>query len=82
MGENVINSYELVVCVGFGEGYELLFILGNVLFNDVFGVDVDMMVVGVVFGNYVSFGVLGSVGFMIVGLYGNLILFVDGSYIY
>ncbi|WKY94243.1 cadherin domain-containing protein [Vibrio metoecus] len=81
-GENATNSYELVVRVGPGEGYELPSTSGNVLANDVSGADVDMTVVGAACGNHVSSGVSGSVGSMIAGLYGNLILLADGSYTY
>ncbi|MEK6169396.1 cadherin domain-containing protein [Vibrio cholerae] len=81
-GENATNSYELVVRVGPGEGYELPSTSGNVLSNDVSGADVDMTVVGAASGNHVSSGVSGSVGSMIAGLYGNLILLADGSYTY
>nr|WP_320205318.1 choice-of-anchor K domain-containing protein [Vibrio metoecus] len=81
-GENATNSYELVVRVGPGEGYELPSTSGNVLANDVSGADVDMTVVGAASGNHVSSGVSGSVGSMIAGLYGNLILLADGSYTY
>ncbi|MGT3765396.1 cadherin domain-containing protein [Vibrio cholerae] len=81
-GENATNSYELVVRVGPGEGYELPSTSGNVLANDVSGADVDMTVVGAASGNHVSPGVSGSVGSMIAGLYGNLILLADGSYTY
>ncbi|WP_458860586.1 cadherin domain-containing protein [Vibrio cholerae] len=81
-GENATNSYELVVRVGSGEGYELPSTSGNVLANDVSGADVDMTVVGAASGNHVSSGVSGSVGSMIAGLYGNLILLADGSYTY
>ncbi|PAR25885.1 choice-of-anchor K domain-containing protein [Vibrio metoecus] len=81
-GENATNSYELVVRVGPGEGYELPSTSGNVLANDVSGADVDMTVVGAASGNHVSSGVSGSVGSMIAGLYGNLILLADGRYTY
>ncbi|WP_333014169.1 choice-of-anchor K domain-containing protein, partial [Vibrio vulnificus] len=81
-GENATNSYELVVRVGPGEGYELPSTTGNVLANDVSGADVDMTVIGAASGNHVSSGVTGSVGSMIVGLYGNLTLLADGSYTY
>ena len=81
-GENATNSYELVVRVGPGEGYELPSTSGNVLSNDVSGADVDMTVVGAASGNHVSSGVSGSVGSMIAGLYGNLILLAEGSYTY
>ncbi|MCA3903155.1 choice-of-anchor K domain-containing protein [Vibrio vulnificus] len=80
--ENATNSYELVVRVGSGEGYKLPSTTGNVLANDVSGADVDMTVIGAASGNHVSSGVSGSVGSMIVGLYGNLTLLADGSYTY
>ncbi|HBC3478344.1 TPA: choice-of-anchor K domain-containing protein [Vibrio cholerae] len=80
--ENETNSYELVVRVVPGEGYELPSTSGDVFENDVSGADVDMTVVGASSGDHVSTGVSGNVGSMIAGLYGNLILLADGSYTY
>ncbi|WP_232477910.1 Calx-beta domain-containing protein [Vibrio tarriae] len=80
--ENDMNSYELVVRVVPGEGYELPSTSGDVFENDVSGADVDMTVVGASSGDHVSTGVSGNVGSMIAGLYGNLILRADGSYTY
>ncbi|MGU3233730.1 choice-of-anchor K domain-containing protein, partial [Vibrio cholerae] len=80
--ENETNSYELVVRVVPGEGYELPSTSGDVFENDVSGADVDMTVVGASSGDHVSTGVSGNVGSMIAGLYGNLILRADGSYTY
>ncbi|EIV8467298.1 choice-of-anchor K domain-containing protein, partial [Vibrio vulnificus] len=80
--ENATNSYELVVRVVPGEGYELPSTSGDVFENDVSGADVDMTVVGASSGDHVSTGVSGNVGSMIAGLYGNLILLADGSYTY
>ncbi len=80
--ENATNSYELVVRVVPGEGYELPSTSGDVFKNDISGADVDMTVVGASSGDHVSTGVSGNVGSMIAGLYGNLILLADGSYTY
>ncbi|MCU8012444.1 Ig-like domain-containing protein, partial [Shewanella sp. SM74] len=80
--ENAANSYELVVRVVAGNGYELPSTTGNVLANDVIGADDDITVIGAAAGNQTGSGTSGNVGSIIQGLYGTLIVFANGSYTY
>ncbi|MDT3281123.1 type I secretion C-terminal target domain-containing protein, partial [Shewanella scandinavica] len=80
--ENAANSYELVVRVVAGNGYELPSTTGNVLANDVIGADDDITVIGAAAGNQTGSGTTGNIGTIINGQYGTLILFADGSYTY
>ncbi|WP_310796101.1 beta strand repeat-containing protein [Shewanella baltica] len=80
--ENSANSYELVVRVVAGNGYELPSTTDNVLANDVIGADDDITVIGAAAGNQTGSGTSGNVGSIIQGLYGTLIVFANGSYTY
>ncbi|MGL5485089.1 MAG: choice-of-anchor K domain-containing protein, partial [Shewanella sp.] len=80
--ENAASSYELVVRIVAGNGYELPSTEGNVLTNDVIGADNDLTVVGAAAGNQTGSGTTGNIGTIINGQYGTLILFADGSYTY
>ncbi|MFB2755179.1 beta strand repeat-containing protein, partial [Shewanella xiamenensis] len=80
--ENAASSYELVVRIVAGNGYELPSTEGNVLTNDVIGADNDLTVVGAAAGNQTGSGTTGSVGTIINGQYGTLIIFANGSYTY
>ncbi|WP_280925702.1 tandem-95 repeat protein, partial [Shewanella septentrionalis] len=80
--ENAANSYELVVRVVAGNGYELPSTTGNVLANDVIGADDDITVIGAAAGNQTGSGTSGNLGTIILGQYGTLIVFANGSYTY
>ncbi|MCH4296730.1 choice-of-anchor K domain-containing protein, partial [Shewanella sp. 3B26] len=80
--ENAASSYELVVRVVAGDGYELPSTSGNVLTNDVIGADDTITLIGVQAGDHKADGVSGNVGTQIVGQYGVLTLYSDGSYDY
>ncbi|MBT1445440.1 VCBS domain-containing protein [Shewanella sp. JM162201] len=80
--ENKENSYELVVRMVAGTGYELPSTSGNVLHNDVAGSDKVMNIVGIDAGDKQNTGVSGNVGTKVVGQYGVLTLLGDGNYNY
>ncbi|MFB2802357.1 choice-of-anchor K domain-containing protein [Shewanella seohaensis] len=80
--ENAASSYELVVRIVAGNGYELPSTEGNVLDNDIIGADNDLTVIGAAVGNQTGSGTSGNVGTIINGQYGTLIIFADGSYTY
>ncbi len=80
--ENAASSYELVVRIVAGNGYELPSTEGNVLTNDVIGADSDLTVVGAATGDQTGSGTTGSVGVIINGIYGTLIIDANGSYTY
>ncbi|WP_286994572.1 choice-of-anchor K domain-containing protein [Shewanella sp.] len=79
--ENDASSYELVVRVVAGNGYELPSTTGNVLANDVISAD-DITVIGAAAGNQTGSGTSGNLGTIISGQYGTLIIFANGSYTY
>ncbi|MCU8080210.1 tandem-95 repeat protein, partial [Shewanella sp. SM103] len=82
--ENDASSYELVVRVVAGNGYELPSTTGNVLANDIIsaGADDDITVIGAAAGNQTGSGTSGNLGTIISGQYGTLIIFANGSYTY
>ncbi|WP_164551227.1 Calx-beta domain-containing protein [Shewanella khirikhana] len=80
--ENAANSYELVVRMVPGDGYTLPHTEGNVLTNDIVGADGAPTIIGVAEGDQTDTGVIGQVGAIIAGTYGNLILNADGTYTY
>ncbi|WP_173247973.1 Ig-like domain-containing protein [Shewanella sp. DC2-4] len=82
--ENDASSYELVVRVVAGNGYELPSTTGNVLANDIIsaGADDDITVIGAAAGNQTGSGTSGNLGTIIPGQYGTLIIFANGSYTY
>ncbi|MGU5545714.1 choice-of-anchor K domain-containing protein [Aeromonas veronii] len=80
--ENAASSYELVVRIVAGNGYELPSTEGNVLDNDIIGADNDLTVIGAAVGNQTGSGTSGNVGSIINGQYGTLIIYVGGSYTY
>ncbi|WP_279461685.1 Calx-beta domain-containing protein [Aeromonas veronii] len=80
--ENAASSYELVVRIVAGNGYELPSTEGNVLTNDVIGADSDLTVVGAATGDQTGSGTTGSIGVIINGIYGTLIIDANGSYTY
>ncbi|WP_421337088.1 choice-of-anchor K domain-containing protein [Aeromonas veronii] len=80
--ENAASSYELVVRIVAGNGYELPSTEGNVLDNDIIGADNDLTVVGAATGDQTGSGTNGSVGAIINGIYGTLIIDAYGSYTY
>ncbi|WP_338590315.1 retention module-containing protein [Shewanella khirikhana] len=80
--ENAASSYELVVRMVAGDGYELPSTSGNVLINDVAGSDDVMNIVGIAAGNQKDTGVSGNVGTQVIGQYGVLTLYTNGDYDY
>ncbi|TNI60359.1 choice-of-anchor K domain-containing protein, partial [Aeromonas veronii] len=80
--ENAASSYELVVRIVAGNGYELPSTEGNVLDNDIIGADNDLTVIGAAVGNQTGSGTSGNVGSIINGQYGTLIIYAGGSYKY
>jgi VCBS repeat-containing protein len=82
--ENDASSYELVVRVVAGNGYELPSTTGNVLANDIIsaGADDDITVIGAAAGNQTGSGTSGNLGTIIPGQYGTLIVLANGSYTY
>ncbi|MCH4295954.1 choice-of-anchor K domain-containing protein [Shewanella sp. 3B26] len=80
--ENAASSYELVVRMVPGDGYTLPHTEGNVLTNDIVGADGEPTIIGVAEGDQTDTGVIGQVGAIIAGTYGNLILNADGTYTY
>ncbi|MGI2094987.1 choice-of-anchor K domain-containing protein, partial [Shewanella oncorhynchi] len=80
--ENDASSYELVVRVVAGNGYELPSTTGNVLANDVISADDDITVIGAAAGNQTGSGTSGNLGTIIPGQYGTLVIFANGSYTY
>ncbi len=80
--ENAATSYDLVIRMVAGNGYELPYIEGNVIDNDITGADVDTVVVGVETGDQSDTSIVGNIGAVITGTYGNLVINTDGSYRY
>ncbi|MFB2824236.1 Ig-like domain-containing protein [Aeromonas veronii] len=80
--ENAASSYELVVRIVAGNGYELPSTEGNVLDNDIIGADNDLTVIGAAVGNQTGSGTSSNVGSIINGQYGTLIIYAGGSYTY
>ncbi|MGL6122219.1 MAG: type I secretion C-terminal target domain-containing protein, partial [Shewanella sp.] len=80
--ENAATSYQLVVKMVAGNGYTLPSTDGNVLVNDAAGADAMKTVIGADSGDKTSNGATGKLDTIISGLYGNLIIKADGSYIY
>ncbi|MGI1938094.1 VCBS domain-containing protein, partial [Shewanella oncorhynchi] len=81
--EDAATSYQLVVRMVAGNGYTLPNTDGNVLTNDVVGADGPLTIIGVAKGDLTNTGgVSGQVGSTITGLYGTLVLNVDGTYKY
>ncbi|WP_434931088.1 Ig-like domain-containing protein [Shewanella sp. HL-SH5] len=79
--ENASTSYELVIRMVAGTGYDLPSVEGNVMDNDISGADISL-VIGVAAGDQTSTGVTGNVSAIITGQYGTLIINNDGSYTY
>ncbi|MFQ6372436.1 choice-of-anchor K domain-containing protein, partial [Shewanella sp. YIC-542] len=82
--ENAETSYELVVRVVAGDGYELPSTTGNVLNNDIVGADDIIDLIGVKAGDHKADadGVNGNINVEIAGQYGTLVLHADGTYNY
>ena len=79
--ENASTSYDLVIRMVAGNGYNLPSVEGNVMDNDISGADISL-VIGVAAGDQTSTGVTGNVSAIITGQYGTLIINNDGSYAY
>ncbi|WP_197070575.1 choice-of-anchor K domain-containing protein [Aeromonas allosaccharophila] len=80
--ENAASSYELVVRIVAGNGYELPSTEGNVLDNDVISADDDLTIIGAAEGDQTDSGAAGNVETIINGQYGTLIISANGSYTY
>ncbi|UJF22612.1 VCBS domain-containing protein [Shewanella sp. OMA3-2] len=79
--ENASTSYDLVIRMVAGNGYNLPSVEGNVMDNDISGADISL-VIGVAAGDQTSTGVTGNVSAIITGQYGTLIINNDGTYTY
>ncbi|PJC91292.1 hypothetical protein CUC44_20700 [Aeromonas lusitana] len=79
--ENASSSFDLVVKIVEGSGYELPQTTGNVLSNDLAGADGGLAVIGYGVGNNATTYSNGA-GSQVVGLYGVLTILVNGAYTY
>ncbi|GGI93529.1 hypothetical protein GCM10009332_33470 [Shewanella gelidii] len=80
--ENAATSYEIVVRIVEGTGFELPSTSGNVLANDISGADVDIMVVSAATNNQTPIDMDASGSITLVGTYGTLTLHANGDYEY
>ncbi|MEG0010042.1 MAG: Ig-like domain-containing protein, partial [Aeromonas sp.] len=79
--ENASSSFDLVVKIVEGSGYELPQTTGNVLSNDLAGADGGLAVIGYGVGNNATTYSNGA-GSQVVGLYGVLTILANGAYTY
>ena len=79
--ENASNSFDLIVKLVEGSGYELPQTTGNVLNNDLAGADGGLTVIGYGAGNNATTYSNGA-GSQVVGLYGVLTILANGAYTY
>ncbi|WP_270688922.1 retention module-containing protein [Aeromonas sp. D3] len=79
--ENATNSFDLIVKLVEGAGYQLPQTTGNVLFNDHAGADGSLSVIGYGVGSSSTTYTNGA-GTQVVGLYGVLTILANGAYTY
>ncbi|MGN5075167.1 choice-of-anchor K domain-containing protein [Aeromonas veronii] len=79
--ENATNSFDLIVKLVEGSGYQLPQTTGNVLANDLAGADGGLSVIGYGVGNSSTTYTNGA-GTQVVGLYGVLTILANGAYTY
>uniref|UniRef100_UPI003D20C6BC choice-of-anchor K domain-containing protein n=1 Tax=Aeromonas veronii TaxID=654 RepID=UPI003D20C6BC len=79
--ENASNSFDLIVKLVEGSGYQLPQTTGNVLANDLAGADGGLSVIGYGVGSSSTTYTNGA-GTQIVGLYGVLTILANGAYTY
>ncbi|WP_429036393.1 choice-of-anchor K domain-containing protein [Aeromonas veronii] len=79
--ENASNSFDLIVKLVEGSGYQLPQTTGNVLANDLAGADGGLSVIGYGVGGSSTTYTNGA-GTQVVGLYGVLTILANGAYTY
>ncbi|MEM0550516.1 choice-of-anchor K domain-containing protein [Aeromonas sp. SER] len=79
--ENASNSFDLIVKLVEGSGYQLPQTTGNVLTNDLAGADGGLSVIGYGVGSS-STTYSNGAGTQVVGLYGVLTILANGAYTY
>ncbi|MCX7127847.1 choice-of-anchor K domain-containing protein, partial [Aeromonas sp.] len=79
--ENASSSFDLIVKLVEGSGYQLPQTTGNVLANDLAGADGGLSVIGYGVGSS-STTYTNGVGVQVVGLYGVLTILANGAYTY
>ncbi|BBT65362.1 hypothetical protein WP8S18E04_07460 [Aeromonas caviae] len=79
--ENTTNSFDLIVKLVEGSGYQLPQTTGNVLANDLAGADGGLSVIGYGVGSSSTTYTNGA-GTQVVGLYGVLTILANGAYTY
>ncbi|MFM4774150.1 Ig-like domain-containing protein [Aeromonas caviae] len=79
--ENATNSFDLIVKLVEGSGYQLPQTTGNVLANDLAGADGGLSVIGYGVGSSSTTYTNGA-GTQVVGLYGVLTILANGAYTY
>ncbi|PPA28234.1 hypothetical protein C3737_20570 [Aeromonas jandaei] len=79
--ENASNSFDLIVKLVEGSGYQLPQTTGNVLVNDLAGADGGLSVIGYGVGSSSTTFTNGA-GTQVVGLYGVLTILANGAYTY
>uniref|UniRef100_UPI0012DFABA7 choice-of-anchor K domain-containing protein n=1 Tax=Aeromonas jandaei TaxID=650 RepID=UPI0012DFABA7 len=79
--ENASNSFDLIVKLVEGSGYQLPQTTGNVLANDLAGADSGLSVIGYGVGSSSTTYTNGA-GIQVVGLYGVLTILANGAYTY
>ncbi|QTL94870.1 RTX-I toxin determinant A from serotypes 1/9 [Aeromonas jandaei] len=79
--ENASNSFDLIVKLVEGSGYQLPQTSGNVLANDLAGADGGLSVIGYGVGSSSTTYTNGA-GTQVVGLYGVLTILANGAYTY
>ncbi|BDA16875.1 hypothetical protein KAM345_007890 [Aeromonas caviae] len=79
--ENASNSFDLIVKLVEGAGYQLPQTTGNVLANDLAGADGGLSVIGYGVGSSSTTYTNGA-GTQVVGLYGVLTILANGAYTY
>ncbi|WP_223932199.1 choice-of-anchor K domain-containing protein [Aeromonas caviae] len=79
--ENASNSFDLIVKLVEGSGYQLPQTTGNVLANDLAGADGGLSVIGYGVGSSSTTYTNGA-GTQVVGLYGVLTILANGAYTY
>nr|WP_148726323.1 choice-of-anchor K domain-containing protein [Aeromonas veronii] len=79
--ENASNSFDLIVKLVEGSGYQLPQTTGNVLANDLAGADGGLSVIGYGVGSSSTTYTNGA-GTQVVGLYGILTILANGAYTY
>ncbi|WP_429058806.1 choice-of-anchor K domain-containing protein [Aeromonas jandaei] len=79
--ENASNSFDLIVKLVEGSGYQLPQTTGNVLTNDLAGADGGLSVIGYGVGSSSTTYTNGA-GTQVVGLYGVLTILANGAYTY